>query len=73
MNPPVQANSKWPKTETIISGERVVTGKIFQALPTQTDTTIVAFIYKICITLFSELGELLKPVYTFSCVSLKIE
>jgi len=27
--------------------ERVVTGRIFQALPTQTDTTIVAYIYKV--------------------------
>jgi len=36
--PPVQANSRWPKTETIISRERVVTGRIFQALPTRTDT-----------------------------------
>jgi hypothetical protein len=27
--------------------ERALTGKIFQALPTQTDTTTVAFIYKI--------------------------
>jgi hypothetical protein len=54
--PPLQANSRWPKTETIknamfsvfkwvISGERAVTGRIFQALPTQTDT--VALIYRI--------------------------
>jgi len=46
--PPVQANSKWPKIETIknalfsvfkwvISGEWVVTGRIFHALPTQTN------------------------------------
>jgi hypothetical protein len=27
--------------------ERAVIGKIFQALPTQTDNTTVAFIYKI--------------------------
>jgi hypothetical protein len=27
--------------------ERAVTGRIFQALPTQTNTTTVAFIYKI--------------------------
>jgi hypothetical protein len=31
----------------VISGERVVIGRIFQALPTQTNTTTVAFIYKI--------------------------
>jgi hypothetical protein len=54
--PPVQANSRWPKTETVknalfsvfkwvIYGEWAVTGRIFQALPTQTD--IVALIYKI--------------------------
>jgi hypothetical protein len=27
--------------------ERAMTGRIFQALPTQTDTTTVTFIYKI--------------------------
>jgi hypothetical protein len=53
--PPMQANSRWPKTEAIknalfsvfISGERAMTGRIFKALPTQTDTTTVAFIYRI--------------------------
>jgi hypothetical protein len=46
--PLVQANSRWPKTETvknamfsvfkwIIYGEWAVTGRIFQALPTHTD------------------------------------
>jgi hypothetical protein len=53
--PPVQVNSRWPKIETVknalfsvfkwvISGEWAMTERIFQALPTQTDT--VALIYK---------------------------
>jgi hypothetical protein len=32
--------------------ERAVIGRIFQALPTQTDTTTVAFIYRIAMWLF---------------------
>jgi hypothetical protein len=36
--------------------ERAVIGRIFQALPTQTDTTTVAFIYKIRVALLEDNG-----------------
>jgi hypothetical protein len=46
VNPLVQANSRWPKTEIVISGERAVTGR-------QIDITTVAFMYKILLVCFT--------------------
>jgi hypothetical protein len=46
-----------------------MTGRIFQALPTQTDTTVV-FIYKIGIYEFSEKESSLIEVYLMMCLPL---
>jgi hypothetical protein len=40
--------------------ERAVIGKIFQALPTQTDTTTIAFIYNKMVMMFGKLSSVKK-------------
>jgi hypothetical protein len=49
--------------------ERAVTGRIFQALPTHTDTTTVAFIYKIAKVvhpkiIFCPFGIIINGIFT---------